>query len=119
MVPTGLNGNIWKHGFPQDMYYVTENLARLGHVERAEAQMPNWLDNLDAVKRYTRRIADREGAGVEVRLDSVRRLRLVPEGLRTSGWRKLQIGRAEIVLPPKLTAGTTLDLAYEIRPLSR
>jgi hypothetical protein len=62
MAPTGLNGNIWKHGFPQDMYYVTENLARLGHIERAEAQMPNWLDNLDAVKRYTRRIADREGA---------------------------------------------------------
>jgi hypothetical protein len=62
MEPTGLNSNIWKHGFPQDMYYVTENLARLGHVERAVAQMPFWLDNLDAVKRYTRRIADREGA---------------------------------------------------------
>ena len=62
MEPTGLNSNIWKHGFPQDMYYVTENLARLGHVERAMAQLPNWLDNLEAVKRYTRRIAQREGA---------------------------------------------------------
>jgi len=62
MEPTGLNNNIWKHGFPQDMYYVTENLARLGHVERAVAQLPYWLDNLEAVKRYTRRIADREGA---------------------------------------------------------
>lgn len=62
MVPTGLNGNIWKHGFPQDMYYVVENLPRLGHLDRALAQMPYWLDNLDAVKRYTRRIADREGA---------------------------------------------------------
>ncbi|MEI6167982.1 MAG: hypothetical protein WCS52_12390 [bacterium] len=62
MEPTGLNNNIWKHGFPQDMYYVTENLARLGHIERALAQLPNWLDNLEAVKRYTRRIAEREGA---------------------------------------------------------
>jgi len=62
MEPTGLNSNIWKHGFPQDMYYVTENLARLNHAERAEAQMPYWLDNLEAVKRYTHRIAERDGA---------------------------------------------------------
>jgi hypothetical protein len=61
-VPTGLNGNIWRHGFPQDNYYGTENLPRLNLLDLARAQMPYWLDNLDAVKRYTRRIADRDGA---------------------------------------------------------
>ncbi|NLF38386.1 hypothetical protein GX586_03005 [bacterium] len=60
--PTGLNGNIWRHGFPQDTYYLEENMPRLGIFDRALAQMAYWRDNLDAVKRYTRRLAGVDGA---------------------------------------------------------
>jgi hypothetical protein len=62
MATTGLNSNVFRHGFPQDMYYVVENLPRLGLFDLARAQMPYWRDNLDAVRRYTRRLADRDGA---------------------------------------------------------
>lgn len=62
-------------------------------------------------------IVDQTGAGVEVRLDGTRQLRLVPNGLQTSGWRKLQIGRVEIALRASLKAGEALRLSYELRPL--
>jgi len=62
-------------------------------------------------------VTDDAGAGVEFALDGERALNLVPEGLRTSSWRKLQIGRVEIVLPAALTAGQSVELRYTIRPL--
>jgi len=61
MIPTGLNSNIWGFTFPQDVYYVAENLPRLGHFARSEAAMQYWLDVLPEVKEYSRRIMDVEG----------------------------------------------------------
>lgn len=61
MLPTGLNCNIWGFTFPQDVYFVAENLPRLGHFERAEKALRYWLDILPAVKKYTRRIMQTEG----------------------------------------------------------
>ncbi len=62
MLPTGLNCNIWGFTFPQDVYYVAENLPRLGHFERAEKALQYWLNILPEVKKYTRRIMHTEGA---------------------------------------------------------
>ena len=62
MEPTGLNANIWGHGFPQDMYYVVENLPRLGLQELADAQFPIWLEMLPGVIRYTKRLTGCDGA---------------------------------------------------------
>jgi len=64
-------------------------------------------------------ITDETGAGVNFTLDGVFPLRLIPDGLQNSGWRKLQIGRVEIVLPTRLTAGEEVLLAYELRPVVR
>ncbi|HUS80372.1 MAG TPA: hypothetical protein VM283_03825, partial [Armatimonadota bacterium] len=64
------------------------------------------------------RIVDSTGAGVAFALDEPHGLRLVPEGLKTSGWRRLQIGRVEIALPARMSAGESAELAYVIRPVS-
>lgn len=60
--PTGLNANIWGHGFAQDMFYVAQNLPRLGLDGLADAQFPIWLDMLPGVLRYTKRLTGCEGA---------------------------------------------------------
>jgi len=65
----------------------------------------------------TFRIQDNRANGVEVRLDSPRPLRFVPDGLKTGGWRKLQIGRVEINLPAKMRKGETAVLVYRFVPL--
>lgn len=62
MIPTGLNSNIWGFTFPQDIYYVAENLPRTGHLERAENALKYWLDILPDVKKYTQRIMHVDGA---------------------------------------------------------
>ncbi len=61
MISTGLNSNIWGFTFPQDVYYVAENIPRIGHFERAEKALQYWLDILPDVKKYTRRIMQTEG----------------------------------------------------------
>lgn len=60
--PTGLNANIWHHGFAQDMYYVVENLSRLGLDARGRAQYPIWTDDLPAVLPYTKRLTRPDGS---------------------------------------------------------
>ncbi len=62
-------------------------------------------------------VSDHTGAGVEFALGAERDLTLVPEGLQTPGWRQLQIGRVEIALPARLSAGQQVELSYTIRPL--
>ena len=62
IIPTGLNSNIWGFTFPQDVYYVAENLPRLGHIERSAKALDYWLTILPEVQKYTRRIMDRAGA---------------------------------------------------------
>jgi len=64
-------------------------------------------------------VCDSEGQGMQVVLSKPARLRLVPEGLKTSGWRKLQIGRVEVALPTELEAGRQVRLAYEIKPWAK
>lgn len=61
-VTTGLNANIWGHGFPQDQWYVMMPLPRLGLHDLTAAQLPYYNDNLDAWKRYTKRLCKRDGA---------------------------------------------------------
>jgi hypothetical protein len=65
----------------------------------------------------TFRIQDNKRNGVQVSLDSPRSLRFVPDGLKTGGWRKLQIGRVEIELPAKMRKGETAELVYRFVPL--
>ncbi len=60
---------------------------------------------------------DNKGAGVEVVLSTSHELRLVPDGLRTGNWRKLQVGRVEIVLPGNLRKGDRVELAYRMKPI--
>jgi hypothetical protein len=60
-VATGLNANIWGHGFPQDQWYVMLSLPRLGLHELTEAQLHYYNDDLPAYERYTRRMIHREG----------------------------------------------------------
>ncbi len=62
-------------------------------------------------------VSDDRGAGIEVTFDGAQNLRLIPEGLKTSGWRKLQFGRVEVVLPARLQAGQTHLISYTITPL--
>ncbi len=59
-VTTGLNANIWAHGFPQDQWYAMMPLPRLGMFDRSAAQMPYYND-VDGLRTYTRRLAKREG----------------------------------------------------------
>lgn len=61
LIPTGMNTNIWGFTFPQDVYYVAENLLRTGHFERYEKAMKYWLDILPEVKKYSVRTMDVEG----------------------------------------------------------
>ena len=62
LIPTGLNGNIWGFTFPQDVYYVAENLPRLGHIDRSEKALDYWLRILPEVQKYTQRIMNVDGA---------------------------------------------------------
>ncbi len=61
MIPSGLNSNIWGFTFPQDVYYVAENLPRLGHLDRAEKALQYWLEALPDVKKYSKRIMGIDG----------------------------------------------------------
>ena len=61
LIPTGMNSNIWGFTFPQDVYYVAENLLRSGHFERYQKSMEYWLDILPEVKKYAPRIMEVEG----------------------------------------------------------
>ncbi len=61
LIPTGMNFNIWGFTFPQDVYYVVENLTRTNHFERYEKSMQYWLDILPEVKEYSLRIMDVPG----------------------------------------------------------
>jgi len=70
-----------------------------------------------AVAASVFRVTDDTGAGVEFALDAEHDLTLVPEGLKTYGWRQLQFGRVEITLPASLAAGETVELRYVIRPV--
>jgi hypothetical protein len=91
-------------------------LARGGWKARgAEIQAAGATEGEAQADRFT--ISDAQGAGVAFELDSEHDLLLVPEGLQTSGWRQLQIGRVEIALPATLAEGEQMTLAYTIRPL--
>jgi hypothetical protein len=61
LIPTGMNSNIWGFTFPQDVYYVAENLLRSGHFERYAEAMKYWLDILPEVKKYSVRVMEVEG----------------------------------------------------------
>ncbi len=61
LIPTGMNANVWGFTFPQDVYYVAENLLRSGHFERYKLSMQYWLDILPEVLRYSKRIMEVEG----------------------------------------------------------
>jgi hypothetical protein len=61
LIPTGMNANIWGFTFPQDVYYVAENLLRSGHFERYRLSMKYWLDILPEVLRYSLRTMEVEG----------------------------------------------------------
>ena len=56
-----MNSNIWGFTFPQDVYYVAENLLRSGQFERYEKSMEYWLDILPEVKKYSKRIMGVDG----------------------------------------------------------
>lgn len=56
MCPTGVLSNIWGFYFPQDVYYVAENVPRLGHLTRARNALQYWLDHLPDVQEYCERI---------------------------------------------------------------
>ncbi len=60
-IATGLNANNWAYGFPQDQWYVMMALPRLGLHELTAAQLPFYSDDLDAYRRYAKRLAKREG----------------------------------------------------------
>jgi hypothetical protein len=62
MCPTGPMSNIWGFFFPQDVYYVAENLPRLGHFHRARTALQYWLDHLEDAQAYCKRIIGVEGA---------------------------------------------------------
>lgn len=61
LIPTGMNTNIWGFTFPQDVYYVQENLLRSGHFDLYKKAMKYWLDILPEVKKYSLRVMDVEG----------------------------------------------------------
>ncbi len=63
------------------------------------------------------RVTDDTGAGVQFVLDDEHALALIPDGLKTYGWRQLQIGRVEIELPAAPAAGESIELRYVIRPV--
>ena len=57
-----------------------------------------------------------EGAGVEFIFSEPQTLRLIPTGLQTSGWRKLQIVRVEASLARGSAEGDVLSLGYAVNP---
>jgi len=61
LIPTGMNTNIWGFTFPQDVYYVVENLTRTGHFDRYEKSLQYWLEILPDVKKYSQRIMGIDG----------------------------------------------------------
>jgi len=67
-------------------------------------------------KRFT--ITDDTGAGIEVVFDEPQEMELIPDGLRAGNWRKLQIGRVEVVLPHQLAKGEKMTINYTMRPLA-
>lgn len=71
------------------------------------------------VKAASFRLTDPAGAGMEGRFDGPQQLRLFPDGLRAGGWRKLQFGRVEVVLPARLSNGQTVTLSYRLRGFGR
>ena len=81
----------------------------------AEIAAGNKTDGTVTAERIT--ITDKQGAGTAIVLDEPRKLHLQPNGLQTSGWRKLQIGRVEIALQTTLKKGETETLDYQIVPL--
>ena len=62
MCPTGILSNIWGFYFPQDVYYVAENVPRLGHFQRALAAMEYWLEHLPDARDYCERLMGVTGA---------------------------------------------------------
>lgn len=90
-------------------------LARGGWKARgAQIAAPGATEGPVRADRFT--VSDTTGAGVAFELDGERDLLLVPDGLQTSGWRQLQIGRVEIALPAGMAAGEQVTLGYTIRP---
>jgi len=62
MCPTGVLSNIWGYYFPQDVYFVAENLPRLGHGDRAALAARDWIAQLPFVRDYTTRLMGVSGA---------------------------------------------------------
>ena len=60
--PEGVLSNTFSFPFPQDVYYVAENLPRLGHFDRAVNALQWWLDVLPEVRAYGKRLMGVEGA---------------------------------------------------------
>ncbi len=65
--------------------------------------------------RFT--ITDQQGRGIEVMFDEPAQLNLVPNGLKAGNWRAYQIGRVEVVLPPRLQRGQQVAVRYLVRAL--
>jgi hypothetical protein len=62
MCPTGVLSNIWGYYFPQDVYFMAENLPRLGHGDRALVASRDWLRQLPEVRAYGQRLLGVAGA---------------------------------------------------------
>jgi len=62
-------------------------------------------------------ITDNTGAGCQIIFDRKYTLRIVNDGLRTEGWRKLQIGRVEVHLPAELEPDETVEISYTLKPI--
>jgi len=62
------------------------------------------------------RLADGSGAAVEAVFAQPQALRILPDGLRTGGWRKLAFGRVEVQVPATWTAGQSVTLEYALVP---
>jgi hypothetical protein len=122
-----------RYGFRDDFLEVilkieaTEDINLMRFVENIPIARGGWKAN--GVKMAAKGISDSEvvsdtfiiqdnrANGVEVKLDSPRSLRFAPDGLKTGGWRKLQIGRVEIDLPVEMRKGETHELVYRFAPL--
>jgi hypothetical protein len=61
-------------------------------------------------------LSDFHGAGVEFKFDTSRSLKIVSNGMKTGGWRKLQIGRVEIKLPAIIERDEIVKITYQIIP---
>ncbi len=103
-----------------DLQALVENLpiARGGWKKRGATILAGGVSE-GAVTAGSITVRDDRGAGAEFVLEQPRPLRLTPNGLRTDGWRQLQIGRVEIELPGRWTRSQTHTLNYVLRPLPR